>query len=328
MKVFYRSIIFASALIFFSCGTTSVSSIDTTDQTETTQETAKTPKPVNRLNVVDSVFNAYRDKVNGISITVTSSPKAVTQGRKFASPYRFQVLKADKTPAANFELTVYSPSARNNDEIEYTSSVITTNEAGTTEFLPEQPSRTFNTVIKVCPAGKFENVRIAELAKSLMVTAPFKVSTNLKSAGGTIAVVDFNASGKPITGNLPASSELLKHLMRSGFTRIGNAPVDITNAVITGDEDRIYSNAKRTVGSYSKFLIFGTVKFDSAPEHNENGYTCTVTGTVKSMNLADGSVTYQTSKTVTITDKNEWAALSAARTELAAYFTEALVYGM
>jgi len=321
-KVFIKSSLLLTTLLFISCGSTSVA-------TESSSGKAPETKTQTRLNVVDSVFNSYKDNVNGKNLKVVSSPKSIVLGKSFASPYQFSVTNSENAPVSGFELTVYYPSDRTNDEVEFSSVTIKTDEKGIAEFTPADPVKTFNSEVKACPAGNFENAKVAELAKTMTVTAPFKVSTNLKSAGGTLAIVDFTASGKPITGNFATSSALLKELMINKFTRIGNAPSEINNQVLNGDNAKIYSKAKSMLGSYSAFIICGTVKHADAPVTGEDGMvTVTLIAEIKSISLKDGTVTYETTKTFTATDKSDWAAIAKARNELVKTISTSLIYGM
>lgn len=323
MKVLTKTSLVLATMLLISCGSTSVVSESSESADKNSEQ--KTQKA---LNVVDSVFNAYKENVNGKILKVVSSPKEIVLGKNFASPYKFSVTGADNSPVSNFELTVYYPSDKSNDEVEFTAAVITTDEKGIASFTPETPVKTYNSQIKVCPSGNFENKKISELAKTMTVTAPFKVSTNLKSAGGTLAIVDFTASGKPITGTFATSSALLKQLMISRFTRIGNAPSEVNTQVLNGDTGRIYSKAKAMLGGYSAFLIYGTVKHVEAPVVENGKTTVKLCAEIKNMNMKDGSVTYEVTKTVSATENNEWAALEKARAELTASISNSLIYGM
>jgi len=156
------------------------------------------------------------------------------------------------------------------------------------------------------------------------IKAPYKVQTNHKSSGGVIALVDFNQNGKAITSNPVSSSNLLMTLMKLGFVKIGNAPQEVSNAVIQNDEAKIHARASSIAPA---FIIFGTVKIDSL-EKGDNGFTCTLTGDIKSMDSKTGKITFVTNKTLSVTDKSDWAALANARKALADTLATEIKYGI
>ena len=150
------------------------------------------------------------------------------------------------------------------------------------------------------------------------------VQTNMKGAGGLIAIVDFNQNDRAITSNPISSSNLLMTLMKLGFTRIGNAPADVSDAVISGDEAKVLSRAKAVSSS---LIIFGTVKIVST-EKSENGFAYTLNAMIKTMDLKTGKITFRTEKSITGTDKNDWNALANARKAIADALAYEIKYGI
>ncbi len=329
MKVLKKSSMIASAFLaasflLNSCGTTS----NAAQQEKPVQEQKAAVPEKRALNVVDSVFENYKTTVSGKTIKITSIPKEIILGKNFTTPYQITVVNDENLPVQDFELTVSYPSERTAKEIQFATVTVKTNEAGVATFTPEQPSQTYNTQISVYPAGNFENKKIVELAKKNTVTAPFKVSTNFKSSGGILAIVDFTPSGKPITENFATSSEMLKKLSKLKFRVPGNAPVEIANKVLNGDEQSIYKASKAMFGGYSQYLVFGTVKHDCEPVTADGVTTVVLNAEIKCMILKDGSVTYDTVKKITATGKNEWDATANARSLLAEEVAAELVYSM
>ncbi|WP_407428671.1 hypothetical protein, partial [Treponema sp.] len=139
-----------------------------------------------------------------------------------------------------------------------------------------------------------------------------------------IALVDFNQNEKAITSNPISSSNLLMTLMKLGFVKIGNAPQNVIDAVIQNSNEKIFSRSKSIAQS---FIIFGTVKISSY-EKSDAGFTYTLTGTVKSMDSKTGMITFQTEKSITVTDKNDWNALANARKSLAEQIATEIKYGI
>ena len=216
------------------------------------------------------------------------------------------------------------PAARRNGEIVFEETVITTDSEGLASFLPPAPKFSFNSEISFFLKGNTENTEIARLASEHTIKAAYKVQTNLKSAGGTLAIVDFNQNGKAIISNPISSSNLLMTLMKFGFIKIGNAPQEVSEAVIQNDEAKIYARAKAIAPS---FIIFGTVKIDST-EKTEEGFSYTLTGSVKAMDSKTGEITFMTEKKISNTEKNDWNSLANARKILADLLAQEILYGI
>ncbi|MBQ8680574.1 MAG: hypothetical protein IJ530_12565 [Treponema sp.] len=272
-----------------------------------------------------SAADLYSDKANSSKITVLSSPKETTKLKNFSSPYVIKVEDSLGNAVTDFEVTVVYPSSRKDGKIIYGESTIVTNSEGKAEFTPPAPECSFNSEIRFFPKGDISDLKIKETAKANTVSAAYKVQTNLKSAGGIIALVDFNQNGKAITSNPVSSSNLLMTLMKLGFTRIGN--IDLTNQVIVGDDAKIRAKAKEIVGSTSNFLVYGTVKIDSTAK-TADGTAYTLNGNIKCMDLKSGEITFAATKVITVSDKNDWNALDKARKTLASDFANEIKYGI
>ena len=224
----------------------------------------------------------------------------------------------------SFEISVIYPSSRKDGQIEFAETVITTDSEGKASFLPDVPLFSFNSEVSFFPKGDMNDAEIAKIAAEHTIKAPYKVQTNLKSAGGTLAIVDFNQNGKAIISNPVSSSNLLMTLMKLGFTRIGNAPQDVSDAVIQENTEKVFARAKSIAPS---FIVFGTVKIDSS-EKNDDGTTYNLTGSVKAMDSKTGEITLAIEKTISVTDKNDWTALANARKQLADEIANEIKYGL
>lgn len=307
-----------AAALVFSCASTP----KTAENDSQSKKVEKTKE--DEVVVVPTPAELYAQKIEGLSFKLLSSPKQTTKGKIFTSPYIIEVKNAEGNPVESFEISVNYPSSRKNGQIEFAQTAITSDSEGKAEFLPDSPSFSFNSEVSFFPKGDTNDSEIAKIAESHTIKAPFQVQTNFKSAGGTIAVVDFNQNGKAILSNPISSSNLLMTLMKLGFTKIGNAPQDVSEAVIQNDETKIYARAKSIAPS---FIIFGTIKIDSN-EKTDEGSTYTLTGSVKSMDSKTGEVTFATEKTVSVTDKNDWNALANARKILAEQIANEIKYGI
>ena len=304
----------------FSCASTP----KTGEQTGTaaTQITEELPPP--------TASELYTQKIQASKLTLLSSSRETTKTKIFTSPYILKAEDSEGKALESFEISVVYPEKRVNGEIVFTETAITTNAEGKAEFLPPPPEYSFNSEISFFPKYEKDSLseeeaeKIAKIAKENTITAPFKVQTNLKAAGGVIAVVDFNQNGKAITSNPVSSSNLLMTLMKLGFIKIGNAPQDVSDAVIQNNETKIHTRAKAIAQS---FIIFGTVKIDSS-EKTEAGFSYTLTGEVKAMDAKTGAITFKTEKTLTVTEKNDWNALANARKTLAEQLANEIKYGI
>lgn len=269
----------------------------------------------------------YMKKTDGIKISSVSSPKETSKHKAFAEPFVFSVVNGDGTPAVNFEITVNYPETKTQGTVGFQSENLMTDENGTVSFLPPAPEYAFDSSVKAYPSGDVSNPEIASLAEKVSVSAPFKVRTDFQYAGGNIAIVDFSSSGKPLTNNSISSSNLLMALMKKGFGRIGN--LDLTNEILRDDVDVIYKAAKKQVGNSSRFLIYGTVKYDSPMSKNADGiYSVTLNGKVTCVDLKSGEILSSFEHSETAVDEKDWNCLSSARSLLAEYFAQNIIYGL
>lgn len=302
----------------FSCASTPKSSENNTSIIK--EEKSNSPEAI----ALPSPAELYSQKIEGFHFTLLSAPKQTTKGKIFTEPYVIEVKNSDGEPVESFELSVLYPSARKNGQIEFSETAITSDSEGKASFLPDAPEFSFNSEISFFPKGDMSDAEIAKIAAEHTIKAPYKVQTNLKSAGGTLAIVDFNQNGKAIISNPVSSSNLLMTLMKLGFTRIGNAPQDVSDAVIQENEEKVFARAKAIAPS---FIVFGTVKIDSC-EKNDDGTTYSLTGSVKAMDSKTGEITFAIEKTISVTDKNDWTALANARKQLADEIANEIKYGL
>ena len=333
-SVIVSSIIAAATIVLAS----SCASVPETQQKiEEAEQQIEQPKTPRKLNVVNSSAaqqtdveteeSKYAKKIEGIKISVESSPKETTKGRAFSSPFVFKAVKADGTPAEGLELSITYPETRINGQESFALVSLTTNSSGTVTFIPATPSYSFDSKINVYPSGDITNEKISELASKASVSADYKVKTNLSQAGGTISIVDFTSAGKPIVNNSVSSSNLLMTLMRLGFSRVGNA--DFSTAILTGDRDSVYKAAKNLLGGTSSYLIYGTVKYLTPVEATaDKKYTLTLEAEITCLDMKNGSILYETTQTSTVTEDKDWNCINSARKDLAEKLAAKINYGM
>lgn len=333
------AVIAASALFMFSCATTrSAEPENASSQEEEETRTERTTGGRRELKVINSAADAqetkaatpesiYKEKISGITLSVESAPKETTAGRAFAAPFVFKAKKLDGSPVEGLELAVSYPETKSGTAVSFALASLTTTSSGTVVFIPATPQSSFDSEIRVYPAGDVTNPAIAEAAESVSVSAPYKVKTNKSQAGGTISVVDFSQSGKPIVSNSVSSSNILMALMKLGFKRVGNA--DFTTSILSGDRETVYKAAKALIGSASSYLIYGTVKYASPLEQDSDGkYTLTLEGSITCLDMRDGSVLLEATRTAASREDKDWNCLPSARKSLADALAEDINYGL
>ena len=310
-----------TAMLAFSCA----SSPKTTEKNiNTTTDTEKTSQEIAESVNIPSEEELYKQKIAETNLSLLSIPKQTTKNKIFTEAYVLKATDANENPLDSIEITVIYPAGRRNGEIVFDETVITTDSEGVASFLPPLPEFSCNSEISFFLKGNTENAEIARLAAEHAIKAEYKVLTNQKSAGGTLAIVDFKRDGTAITSNPISSSNLLMALMKLGFTKIGNAPQEVIEAVIKGDESKIHERAKTIAPS---FIIFGTVKIVSMEKADE-GFSYTLTGSIRVMDSKTGNITFLTEKTISNTEKNDWNSLANARKILGDQLAQELLYGI
>ena len=300
------------------------------------QEQVRTPQTPRKLNVVNSSVSTqkeetaeslYAKKIQGINLSVNTYPNETVKGKAFSAPFTFKAVKSDGSPATGLELSISYPETKINGNTGFALANLTTDSNGTVTFIPATPAYSFNSEIRVYPSGDIANPEIQKLAEKAAVTAPYKVRTNRANKGGTISLLDFSSSGKPLANESSSSSSLLMTLMRKGFTRIGNA--DFSAAILTDDVSTVYKAAKALVGNNSSYLIFGKVTYLSPAEKTPEGkYSLTLEGNVTCLDMTDGSILCQIKTTGSSTEETQVACLVAARKALAENLAQEINYGL
>lgn len=315
LSPFYAASLFI-VLSAVSCGTTK------NLETENSQDLSQNSEIQKENQIPEAkeptAAELYKSKTDGITLSLVSYPGEITKRKEFSKPYLIRVSDQNGNSVQNFEIAVQTPFS---EKI-----TITTDENGNASYLPPAPQKSSNSEIKFYPDGDLSDSEISEKAKELEISAPYKVQTNMKSAGGVIAVVDFSKTEKPITSNQVSSSNLLMSLMKLGFTRIGN--IDLTNDVLKDDSAALQKKAKSMVGNTAVFLIYGTVKFKSVDKNDNGTTTVNLTGNIKVLDLKTGEILFEKERDSSVNAKNEYNALTDARKNLAAAFAQDLKYGI
>lgn len=326
MKKVIAAACIGTSVVFLSCGTTSNATNTQHDIQPALQETQIQESEKPKADPKDAAFEAFSKTISGLTLSVVQTPKEVIAGRIFTQPFSVKALHADGTPAEGLPLTVSYPAEKTAGGISFAHETVLTSQDGTASFTPPKTSFACNSVLSFAPAGDTSNKKIEQLIAEKTVTAPYKVKTNKMSTGGSIALVDFTKSGKPVSSDFASSSSLLMTLMKKGFVRIGNAPY--ISDVAYGDQEAVYKSAKKLFGSLSTFLVYGTVKYASEVEKTDSGYSLTIASEITAIDMKDGSVLYHTTKQTTATDTKEWNVINVARKNLADELADELLYNL
>lgn len=331
-----------SSVLIVSISCTSTSAIKAEQDNNQTQEVEiqtsekeKTPRELKVINSTttvdqtkkDTPESIYEQKLQGIKISCDSYPKETQAQKPFTSPYVFKITDSNEKAVSDFELSILYPESKEMGQEVLQITDLKSDSNGIITFIPPTPSFAFDSLVKAYPSGDVTNSKIAELAEKHSISVPYKVKTNKQYSGGNIAIVDFTTSGKPITNNSVSSSNILMSLMKAGFKRIGN--IDLTNEILSDDISLIHKNAKALLGNNSKYLIYGTVKYDSPISKNEeNLYTVTLNAKVNCLDLTNGELlsTFEFSKSSA--ENSEWKCLDSARKEIADFASQKILYGL
>jgi hypothetical protein len=270
----------------------------------------------------------YEKKAESVVLSLLTLPSPSIKGSSFKKPFSIKVSNSDGTDAVNFPITIEYPHNIKGGVIEFTTVKAETNEHGIIEFLSPTANFSCSSVISFYPTPDLYSSNIDPIIQRISLKIPYLVKTNLTSAGGSICLVDYDKQGKAITNNGLTSSAVLGNLIRSGFSRIGNA--EFYKEVADGDTDFLYKKANDLFGSITSYFIYGTVKYINTPVKDELGlYTVNLTADIVCIDMKTKDELFKTTIEVTGTGKTENSALNNARNEqLAPLLAEKIMYGI
>lgn len=270
----------------------------------------------------------YEQLASTVNISPLILPAPTSKGIAFKKPFSVLVTNTDKSPIASFSITAEFPNSSNKGEIFFSTQEIITNEQGIAEFISPIPQFSCNSFISFYPTPQNHSPEIVKTIQRVSLKAPYQVKTNLLAAGGAICLLDYDSEEKPILDNGRSSSAVLGSLIRSGFSKIGNA--EFYEEISSGDENLLYTAVNDLLGSNTAYFIFGTVKYASAPKNNEDGsISITLIAEIKCIDMKTHTILYMTSLEVTGKDNTEYEALLLTRNEkLAPALSEKILYGL
>ena len=284
---------------------------------EAAAEEPETPSP----DVIEQ--NEFLTKISGIALNVVSFPKQTVKHVPFPSAYTLLVKDADGKEAAGMSITVSYPASRTDDSIVYDTTVLTTDENGRIEFMPDVPTSSFDEVVSFYPTPVNSNPETVEAARAVSVTAPFKVRTDLVKKSGILYVFDFDEKDRALTN----SRYILRDFINSGV-RSGNSPIPSPN-YLNRNIDALYKATRAIVGDSAGFMVSGSIKFAAPLQRQDNGtYACTLVADVVCVNMKNGEVLYKTRQTASETGTSQYLAAEACRKKIASQTVHAILYGM
>ena len=266
----------------------------------------------------------YTESLEKITLSVISSPGIATKGRSFAKPFVVKVSDSEKNPVADFQLKVRYPSENKNEKISYSEEVLKTGSDGTISFMPSAADFSCNAKAYFFPAPDSEKEELQKIAEAKGVSAEWKVKTNLMKRGGLISLIDYSQKNIPLR-ETASSSLLLKELINSGFSGVGN--YDVPSKDID-DAQAVYSGIPEFVRSSVSYLVFGTIKYAEPITKGDTGFTCSLTATVSCMDLKTGKLLYSTKKQTSCTDIQDWKAINMTREKLAQEIGQSIIFNM
>lgn len=257
-----------------------------------------------------------------ISVQSVNAPKATTVKKDFTSNFVAKlVCTNDAFDLTTCNVRVTYPVANTVGVISYESTVLAVQSDGSVTFAPTKPLFACNDFVTF-ELYLGEHFIDEDLPKVLM---PYKVATNLKASGGSIAIVDYSKAGKVITTDSATSSSVLTALMNRGFTRVGNC--DFTQAVTSKNDASVQKEASALFGSSVTYLIYGTVKYLTS-EKTDAGYHIVLEGDIRVRNILTNTQLLSFTVRGDATEKSEWNGLNNARKQLAENVADAVLYGM
>ncbi len=263
----------------------------------------------------------FESALAAFSFEVTSKPSTPVKGKAFNKPFAVKVFNNNKA-VSGVNVCVTYPSVASDGSKIISSKVIASSADGTVSFESPAYGDTINSYVtftlNLDPA-------LSELVSLPKAEIPFKVMTNMRASGGSIAIVDFSKTDKPITSNSETSSAVLSALINRGFTSIGNC--DFTTEVASGSDAKVQRAAQELFGGSVTYLVYGTIKYVTADKVDE-GYKIVLKTDVKVRNVKLNRELVVCNFETASVAKSEWAALNSCRKAIAEQIADSIMYGM
>lgn len=271
----------------------------------------------------NDAFKQLEDRVTSITDTVSkkilSAPKAIIKGNEFNSPFSVQyVYASSKNPIKDLPVTITYPADEDRSRGRKISVNTKTNENGIVEFVPKSTKWAQKDEVTFAVSG---------INSDLSVSLPYVITSNLRTSGGSIALVDYNKDGVTTKNSSISSSKLLALLMKNGFVRIGNS--EFLKPVMNDDGEAVQKAAIALFGnSRTTFLIYGTIKYDEISVDSKGISKVVLEGNIRVRHLLNDEEIYRKTITGTGTGASETVAYNAARDRICEQVCDDIVYGL
>lgn len=273
-------------------------------------------------------LNEYMQTLQNIVFKAQNIPDETQNGKAFSSAFTALITNTNGKALANENISVKYPSGINDGEPVYALEELQSDENGTVSFNAPVPEFSCNAQLLFYPTPSTMEKEVLEYAEQHALQFPFKVRTNKRTSPLSIAILDYSASGKPITNNSLSSSALLKAVYRKGFRSAGNS--DFVSEINDGNIEKLYKSASALFRGTIKYLIFGTVKYVQPIEKTEAGlYKALMQADISVMEMGSGKIILHKVMPLSAEDKSEWNVLDLIRNKIfATEMADSLYYGL
>ena len=306
-------------LLMISCATNNTES----KGADSKEETKSAPVVIEVIQETPEML--FLKSLEGISVTKVSSPKEVTKGRSFASPFVFAAAKADGSPAEGLSLTISYPQSKTEGKINYATAEAVTDAEGKITFEAPQTSFAAAAKVSVYPTPVTADKELAEELKKYTAEADWKVKSDLASKGAVLFVWDYNEKDRPINNSYNIQAEFRGR----GITMVGNGPIGETSYI--GKPQSLYKDTYDIIGGTAYgYLIYGTIKFEQPVTALEDGsgYYCILKADIEAVTMKNGELVYSSSITHEESGKNWNDCVSKAKDKLSKLVVDDIIYGL
>lgn len=331
------AVVLCMSLCLFSCAGVPRKSSMHTDASNSAQKMAnkdgEKPGLTHKSSAMSSKrhanhLNDYMQVLQNTVLKAQNVPDETQNGSSFSSAFTALITDTNGKPLANKSISVKYPSTVKDGEPVYALKDLQSDENGIVSFTAPVPEFSCSTQLLFFLTPSTMDKEVLEYAEQHALQFPFKVRTNKRTSPLSIAVLDYNTSGKPVTNNSLSSSALLKAVYRRGFRSAGNS--DFINEINSGDTEKLYKNASALFRGTIKYLIFGTVKYVQPIEKTEAGlYKAVMQADISVMEMGSGKIILHKVMPLSAEDKSEWNVLDIIRNKIfAPEMADSLYYGL
>ena len=315
-----KSILISSIALFLICSCASTPEVTSEKKSENHKShTSKTAA------AVETPEDKFIKSLEGISIKSTGTPKEVTNGRSFSTPFTFQVTAADGSALADFPVTISYPESKSEGKINFAKENLKTDENGNISFTPKTTSFAAKSKITAYPTKDFESETISERLQPYSAEAVWKVKSDIASKGAVLFVWDFNEKDRPVNNSYNIQAEFRSR----GITMVGNGPVNETSYI--GKPKSLYKDTYDIIGGNQYgYLLYGTIKFAEPVTalEDESGYYCIMKAEIEAVSMKDGSKIYSAVTTYESKGKNWNECVSKGKDKLSELVVDDIMYGL